>query len=102
MIITFNQMPTQITINTITGLPPFNIYISDNILHPAIYVATISSAPYTFDVPIVFENLSEYVLKIVDSNGCTIYETLDFSGYKQFQDLELFEFMDNIQYNFQQ
>ena len=78
MVITFNQMPTQITINSITGLPPFNIYISDDLLNPAIYVATITSVPYTFNVPIVFENLSEYVLKIVDSNGCIVYETLDF------------------------
>lgn len=75
MVITFNQMPTQITINSITGLPPFNIYISDNILNPAIYVTTITSAPYTFNVPIILENSPEYILKIVDSNGCIIYYT---------------------------
>jgi len=71
-------MPTQITINTITGVAPFDIYISSSQSNPAIYIATISTTPYTFNVPTILENLEEYTLKNVDSNGCVVYETLNF------------------------
>ena len=71
-------MPTVITIETITGIAPFDIYISNSQSTPAIYIATISTAPYTFNVPTILENLEEYAVKIVDSNGCTIYDNLNF------------------------
>ena len=76
MIITFNQMPTQITINTITGVAPFNIYLSDDPIHTTVYIATISTTFYVFNVPTIIDNLTAYILKVVDSNGCIVYENL--------------------------
>ena len=77
MIITFNQMPTQITINTITGVAPFNIYLSDDPIHTTVYIATISTTFYVFNVPTIIDNLTAYILKVVDSNGCIVYENLN-------------------------
>ena len=47
MIITFNQMPTNININNISGATPFN-----------------------FQVPVILDNKQSYNLKVVDNNGC--------------------------------
>jgi hypothetical protein len=56
-------MPTNITINNITGSSPFD-------------VDTVSTLPYSFDVPIILEGLMSYSLKIVDDNNCSITEIL--------------------------
>jgi hypothetical protein len=98
MIITFKQMPTQITINTITGVVPFNIYLSDDPIHTTVYIDTISMTPYVFNVPTIIDNLTSYILKVVDSNGCIVYENLtviDTTPY-QFQPSTSFYFTDEV------
>jgi len=43
-------------------------------------------------------------IKIIGPNGCEvfkIYSCIVVLGYKQFQDFENFEFMDNILYDFE-
>lgn len=69
-------MPTQITINTISGLQPYDVYICDDPLTTCIYIDTISSVPYVFDVPTLLDGQTSYNLKIVDDNGCSVIENL--------------------------
>jgi hypothetical protein len=73
MIITFNQMPTNININNISGATPFNVYLCDQSNVTCIYIDTIpsSSLPYNFQVPTILENNPSYNLKVIDNNGCT-------------------------------
>jgi hypothetical protein len=35
-------------------------------------MTTITSLPYTFDIPSPYNNASSYLLKIIDNNGCII------------------------------
>lgn len=69
-------MPTNITINNITGASPFNIYLCDQILSTCIYVNTVSVFPYSFDVPIILDGQASYNLKTIDNNGCEIINNL--------------------------
>jgi hypothetical protein len=71
-----NKMPTDITINNITGLAPFDIYLCDNPITTCIYIDTISSTPYIFEIPSIMSSQTDFNLKIVDDNSCTILETL--------------------------
>jgi hypothetical protein len=63
-------MPTQITINNITGASPFNIYICDNPITICVYEETITSFPYLFNVPSIISEQSSVNLKVIDNNGC--------------------------------
>ena len=69
-------MPTDITINNITGASPYDIYLCDNPVTVCVYIDTVSILPYQFEVPQIMSNENDFNLKIVDNNGCTIYETL--------------------------
>ena len=69
-------MPIDITINNITGSSPYDIYICDDPVTTCIYVDTISSLPYQFEVPSVMSTNTIFNLKVVDNNGCTTYENL--------------------------
>lgn len=90
-----------VTINTITsGTSPFDIWVCDTCYGTCQYIDTITSAPYTFTLPSVYETYFTYVVKIIDDNGCVNCETLS-KTYKQFQDGDFFEFMDGTPYEFQ-
>ena len=67
-------MPTQITISTLTGLQPFDVYSCDTGYTNCIYISTITSSqvPYSFDLPFIQEGMAEIGLKVVDSNNCII------------------------------
>lgn len=71
-------MPTDITINDISGTTPFDIYVCDNPITSCIYVATITTGdtPYTFSVPLVMEGMTDFNLKVVDDNSCITYQNL--------------------------
>jgi len=71
-------MPTDITINNITGTSPFDVYICDNPITTCVYVVTITSPslPYVFQIPPVMDGQPSYNLKIVDDNNCVVIETL--------------------------
>ena len=69
-------MPTQITINTISGVQPYDVYICDDPVTTCIYVNTISTVPYVFNIPTLLDGQSSYNLKIVDDNGCSVIENL--------------------------
>ena len=65
-------MALQVTINDITGQTPFDIYICQSDGTGCFYMATISTTPYVFDIPPPYDTSIEYMLKVVDRNGCVI------------------------------
>ena len=69
-------MPIDITINNISGASPYDIYLCDNPVTFCVYIDTISSLPYVFEVPSLMSNDNDFNLKVVDNNGCSVYETL--------------------------
>lgn len=65
-------MAVQVTINSLTGTSPYDVYVCDGILSNCVYITTISSPPYVFDVPAPLDTLSTLCVKVVDNNGCII------------------------------
>jgi hypothetical protein len=72
-------MPTNITINNVTGAQPFDIYVCDSPITTCIYVSTINTVdiPYSFDIPLVYSSLTEFIVKVVDNNDCIVTDTLN-------------------------
>ena len=70
-------MPTQITISSITGATPYDIYLCDNPLTTCIWIDTIISSqlPYIFDVPSIMESQTSFNIKVVDNNNCTVIDS---------------------------
>lgn len=69
-------MPIDITINGLSGASPFDIYLCDDPVSTCIYIDTISSTPYTFQVPIFLDDKLVYNIKVVDDNECVVYQNL--------------------------
>jgi hypothetical protein len=93
-------MATQITINSVTsGTSPYNIWVCDSCYGTCQYIGTTTTIPYSFILPIMYESYVSYVVKIIDNNGCVFCQ--DESTFKQFQNGELFDFMDGQQFKFQ-
>ena len=65
-------MAVQVTINNIVGQPPYDIYICQSGGMNCFYMTTISSVPYSFDIPAPYNTSSAYMLKVIDNNGCVI------------------------------
>lgn len=70
-------MPTQITINSISGVSPYDVYLCDNPLTTCIWIDTIISSqlPYVFDVPSIMESQTSFNIKVVDDNNCTVIDS---------------------------
>ena len=72
-------MPTEITITSISGATPFDVYICDDPITTCVYMATITSGDlpnYTFDIPDVMSSMSSYTLKVTDNVGCITTQIL--------------------------
>lgn len=69
-------MSTFININIIAGQPPFNIYLCDNPITTCVYINTITSFPYEFQIPVIMEGQNDYTLKVIDNNGCESFQIL--------------------------
>lgn len=65
-------MSKFISIDSVTGSSPYNIYICDEFGVNCFYIATTSTIPYTFQIPSPYDELSVYMLKLVDAQGCQI------------------------------
>lgn len=63
-------MPKIVTINNITGETPYNIYLCDNPITTCVYIDTISTLPFNFEIPSIMESQNDYTLKVVDDNNC--------------------------------
>jgi len=69
-------MPTNITINNITGTTPFDIYICDDPITTCVYIDTINTLPYTFVVPSILDGQLSYNLKVIDELSCVVIQNL--------------------------
>jgi uncharacterized secreted protein with C-terminal beta-propeller domain len=71
-------MPTDITINNISGTTPFDVYVCDTGYTSCVYVSTITSGelPYTFEIPPVYSSLTNFIVKVVDDNDCVVTDTV--------------------------
>jgi hypothetical protein len=65
-------MAIQVTISSITGQSPYDIYICQTGGTSCFYMTTISSVPYIFDIPAPYNTSEAYMLKVIDNNGCII------------------------------
>ena len=65
-------MSIQVTINSITGQSPYDVYICQTGGTGCFYMTTIATAPYIFDIPTPYDTSSSYMLKLIDNNGCII------------------------------
>jgi hypothetical protein len=72
-------MGTNITITSITGISPYDVYVCDTGYTTCIYVSTINSGnlPYSFMIPSIFSTLTDFVVKVIDDNDCTIIENIN-------------------------
>lgn len=69
---------SQITINTISGSPPYDIYVCDiNQLYCELTLTGVTSVPpaITITPPSAFTYSPIVLIKIIDSSGCTMTET---------------------------
>ncbi len=69
-------MPLEISISSITGSSPYDIYLCDDPITTCFYIDTISSVPYSFNVPSIVEDYESFNLKVVDNNECVFYKNL--------------------------
>jgi hypothetical protein len=65
-------MAVQVTISSITGQSPYDIYICQSDGSGCFYVTTITTIPYVFDIPAPYDTSSSYMLRVVDANNCVI------------------------------
>lgn len=68
-------MAKSITINAVSGVSPYDIYICDISGNNCFYIATTSTIPYTFEIPTPYDQLTAYLLKLVDAQKCIITNT---------------------------
>ncbi len=62
-------MPLEITISSVTGNTPVEIYCCDISGTTCDYISTVSTFPYTFYAPDSLST-SDFIVKIVDTQGC--------------------------------
>jgi|688.fasta_scaffold69410_2 hypothetical protein len=95
-------MPNIIQINSITGTSPYNIYVCDITLNYCFLVSgsTAINPVVRFAVPPPLDNVTEVILKIVDSLGCEKFTLLSCGVLygKLFEDFAIFMFQDDSIY----
>jgi hypothetical protein len=67
-------MPVQVSLYSLSGTSPFDVYICQFNLTGCFYIDTITNAniPYTFNIPSPYDTAESYCVKVVDSQGCVI------------------------------
>ena len=70
-------MPTTITVSSITGSTPFDIYLCMTGGTPCYFISRITSGdlPYRFSVPTPIQDLPGYDIRVTDAVGCIITGT---------------------------
>jgi hypothetical protein len=71
-------MSQEVTISSVTGNTPVEIYYCDSISGNCVYQATVSVFPYTFNVPSPYDE-QNIVIKIIDTQSCEIGQTIPIS-----------------------
>ena len=69
-------MPIEVTINSLSGASPYDIYLCDDPITICVYIDTITTTPYNFEVPSILSDQDNYTLKMVDNNGCETNQIL--------------------------
>jgi hypothetical protein len=92
-------MPNTVQINSLTGTPPFTISVCDQTISFCYLVIgpTVITTPFLFTVPPPLTDVSDIILKVVDSLGCekiTYLSCGEFYG-KEYQDFDVFLFQDS-------
>ena len=91
----------NVTINTITlGTSPYHIWVCDDCYGTCQYVDTITTTPYVFTLPEIYETYPKYVIKLIDNNGCIYCDILSVL-LLQSQDGVFFETQDGEEFEFQ-
>jgi hypothetical protein len=74
-------MPKTITINNVTGITPYDVYLCGDPVQfndtNCYYIGTTSTLPYSFTIPDCLQNVSSYNLKVVSFNKCINYTKLE-------------------------
>jgi hypothetical protein len=65
-------MAVLVTISSLTGVSPYDVYVCQSGGTNCFYITTITSAPYSFDIPAPYNTNTAYMLKLIDSNNCII------------------------------
>lgn len=66
----------QITINTLTGTPPYDIYVCDiNQITCVLSLSAVTITPINVPIPSIFENSPLVIIKIIDGSSCEIINT---------------------------
>jgi hypothetical protein len=65
-------MAIQVSIYSVTGQSPYDVYVCQSDGSNCFYMTTVSSFPYTFNIPAPYNTSSSYLLKLIDDNGCVI------------------------------
>jgi len=75
-------MGQQVTITSVTANTPVEIYytntqdaLCNSMSASCVYVATVSTFPFIFDVPDPYD-LTDYIIQIIDVNGCIDTDTI--------------------------
>jgi hypothetical protein len=68
-------MSQEVTISSVTANTPVDIYYCDSMSASCVYVATVSTFPYTFDVLDPYDD-TNFVIKIVDTQSCEIGQVI--------------------------
>lgn len=68
-------MSKLISIDSVVGVSPYDVYICDDTATNCFYITTTSTIPYTFEIPPPYDQLTTYILKLVDAQGCIITNT---------------------------
>jgi hypothetical protein len=68
-------MAVQVTISSVIGQSPYDVYVCQTNGSACFYITTISSTPYIFDIPAPYDNSQAYLIKLVDSKDCIISGT---------------------------
>ena len=67
-------MSQFVDITTSTGVAPYDVYVCDITNTFCYVVATGVTIPYQFYVPAPLDNVSQLIVKLVDSLGCEFFE----------------------------
>ncbi len=67
-------MAVQVTLYSLSGTSPFDVYICQFNLTGCFYIDTITNGdiPYMFNVPAPYDTAESYCVKVVDNQGCVI------------------------------
>jgi hypothetical protein len=65
-------MPTQITVDNLTGQPNFDIWLCNTSLSTCVYIDTVTSSPYSFDVLPIFSGDTSLSVKVIDDLNCEL------------------------------